>query len=208
MMHLTGDEIFELAQLAEEYQPYSSLNLQQMEHLKTCNSCYRKFCAARAVIDVTSESGYMVLFDIYGLNIENKKVSPYKRILAVVQIIQKNIEKSASAVIRQVKQDGAVFQFTPALAAAVRGRRGTGSEIFKAEDVDDERTFIIFDAGKRELMIQINRAGLKSENIKVFVCFRDSEIMEMGLEEKGRFLKGFLRNIPDNDFQIRIECID
>lgn len=208
MMHLTGDEIFELAQLTEEYQPYSILNLQQMEHLKTCNSCYGKFCAVRAVMDATSESGYMVLSDIYGLNKEDRKIPPRKRALAVVQIIQKKIEKSSSAVIRQIKQDGAAFQFTPALAAAVRGSGGTGSKIFKAEDVDDERTIIIFDAEKRELMLQLNRVSLKSENIKVYICFCDSEIIEMDLEEKGRYLKGLLWNIPDNDFQIRIECMD
>lgn len=208
MKHLTEDEIFELAQLTEDGWQYSSLNMQQMEHLRTCKSCYGKFCSALAVMDVTSESGYMVLSDIYSMDTETEKVFQGKRILAIVQIFREKIEDSVSAVMKQVEQAGAAFKFTPVLAAAVRGGGGTGSEIFKIEDVDDERTFIVFDAAKKELMVQINRSGLESENVKAYLCFHNSGMAEVNLEEKGRYLKGVLRNIPDNDFEIRIECMD
>lgn len=204
MMHLTDDEIFDLAQITEDFQIYSSLNLQQMEHLKTCESCYRIFCSALAVLDMTSESGYMFLSGLYGMDAA-KKVSPASKILAVVQIAREKIKESASAVIRQVEQAGTVFKFTPVLAAAVRGNRETNPEIFRAEDVDDEKTFIVFDAGKRELMIQINRAKLEAERVRVYLCFDNSETIEVSLEEKGKYLRGVLRDISDQDFQIRVE---
>ncbi len=208
MMHLTGDEIFELAQLTEDGRQYSSLNLQQMEHLRTCRSCYEKFCSALAVMDVTSEGGYMVLSEIYSIDTETENIFQGRRILAVVQVIREKIEDSVSAVMKQVEETGSVFNFTPALAAAVRGGGRTDSEIFKIEDADDDRTFIVFDAGKKELMVQINRTGLETENVKAYLCFHNSEMIEVDLEKKGRYLKGVLGNISDNDFQIRIEYMD
>ena len=119
--------------------------------------------------------------------------------------VWEKIKESASAVIRQVEQAGTVFKFTPVLAAAVRGNRETNPEIFRAEDVDDEKTFIVFDAGKRELMIQINRAKLEAERVRVYLCFDNSETIEVSLEEKGKYLRGVLRDISDQDFQIRVE---
>ena len=104
MMHLTGDEIFELAQLTEDGWQYSCLNLQQMEHLRTCRSCYEKFCSALAVMDVTSEGGYMVLSEIYSIDTESEKFFQGRRILAVVQVIREKIEDSVSAVMKQVEQ--------------------------------------------------------------------------------------------------------
>lgn len=208
MMHLTGDEIFELAQSTEDGWQYSNLNLQQMEHLRICRSCYEKFCSALAVMDVTSEGGYMVLSEIYSIDTESEKVFQGRRILAIVQVIQEKIEDSVSAVMKQVEQAGAVFKFTPALAAAVRGGGYTGSEIFKIEDADDDRTFIVFDAGKKELMVQVNSTGLEIENVKAYICFHNSEMIEVDLEKKGKYLKGVLGNISDNDFQIRIEYMD
>lgn len=208
MMHLTGDEIFELAQLTEDGWQYSSLNLQQMEHLRTCRSCYKKFCSALAVMDITSEGGYMVLSEIYSIDTESEKVFQGRRILAVVQVIREKIEDSVSAVMKQVEQAGSVFNFTPALAAAVRGGRRIDSAIFKIEDADDDRTFIVFDAGKKELMVQINSTGLETENVKAYICFQNSEMIEVDLEKKGKYLKGVLGNISDNDFQIRIEYMD
>lgn len=208
MMHLTGDEIFELAQLTEDGWQYSCLNLQQMEHLRTCRSCYEKFCSALAVMDVTSEGGYMVLSEIYSIDTESEKVFQGRRILAVVQVIREKIEDSVSAVMKQVEQAGSVFKFTPALAAAVRGGGRTDSEIFKIEDADDDRTFIVYDAGKKELMVQIHSTGLETENVKAYICFHNSEMIEVDLEKKGKYLKGVLGNISDNDFQIRIEYMD
>lgn len=208
MMHLTGDEIFELAQLTEDGWQYSSLNLQQMEHLRTCRSCYEKFCSALAVMDVTSEGGYIVLSEIYSIDTESEKVFQGRKILAVVQVIREKIEDSVSAVMKQVEQAGSVFNFTPALAAAVRGGGRIDSEIFKIEDADDDRTFIVFDAGKKELMVQINSTGLETENVKAYIYFHNSEMIEVGLEKKGKYLKGVLGNISDNDFQIRIEYMD
>ena len=204
MTHLTDDEIFDLAQMTEDFQIYNSLNLQQMEHLKTCESCYKVFCSALAVLDMTSEGGYMFLSELYGMNAAVKNVFPTSKILAIVQIAREKIKESASSVIRQVEQAGTVFKFTPVLAAAVRGNRETNPEIFRAEDTDDERTFIVFDAGKRELMIQINRSKLESEKVRVYLCFDNSETIEVNLEEKGKYLRGVLKGIPDKDFQIRI----
>lgn len=207
MTHLTDDEIFDLAQMTESFQIYNGLNLQQMEHLKTCESCYKIFCSALAILDMTSESGYMFLSELYGMNAPEKKVSQTSKILAVVQIAREKIKGSASTVIRQVEQAGTMFKFTPVLAAAVRGSRETNPEIFRAEDADDEGTFIVFDAGKRELMIQIKRTKLEAQKVRVYLCFDNSETIEVNLEEKGKYLRGVLKGIQDKDFQIYIKSL-
>lgn len=205
MMHLTDDEIFELAQLTEDCQPYNSVHLQQMEHLRTCELCYGTFCSALAIMDVTSVCGYMVLSEIYGIDMETEEAFPCKRVLAAVRIIQKKIEQSASGVIKQVEQAGAAFKFISVPSTSIRGVGGTGSEIFKVEDVDDEKTFIVFDAGKMELMVQINRTRLEFGDVKVYICSPNSDTTEVSLQGKGRYLKGILDNIPEEDFEIRIQ---
>ena len=214
MMHLTDDEIYELPQLTEDCQPYSLLNLSQMEHLKMCEWCYKKFCSALAILEVTSESGYLILSEMYGMNAEsvsvteNVKFSQGKRILAALQVIREKIEDRAVAIIKQVEQPEAAFSFVPVLAVASRGREQTGSGILKAEDMDDERTFMMFDTQKGEFLIQLNRAELEAGDIKVCLCFGVFEALEVPLEEKGKILKGFLRDIPDGDFEIRIEYME
>lgn len=207
MMHLVDDEIYELAQITEEYLTYDSRQLEQMEHLKICADCYNKFCSAMAAIEVTSESGYIVLSEIYEINKNIQKVSSDKKILAAVQIARENLEGSAAVFIRQIEQAKAMFKFAPALATALRGGNGINSNIFRAEDINDERTFIMFDAKKRELMIQIDCSGFTSKDVKVYLFFEKFEMRELHLEKKGEYLKGFLKGIPDDDFRLQIECI-
>ena len=64
MKHLTDDEIYRLAELTEECEPYNDVEMEQMEHLKTCTECFDKFCVTLALLEVTNESGYMVLSEI------------------------------------------------------------------------------------------------------------------------------------------------
>lgn len=65
MTHLTDEQLYYIAEITEEMQPYNDKEMKQMEHLKICKECYDKFCVSLALAEMTSESGYMVLSDIY-----------------------------------------------------------------------------------------------------------------------------------------------
>ena len=204
MTHLTDEQLYNLADLTVEMQPYSEEELVQMGHLKDCEICYNKFCAARAILEVTSESGYAVLSEIYSEKAE-KECCLNESVLAVLRVVRSNLENQAVTVIEQIKQLGTCFQFAPQLAFATRGAGDKKQSIYKMEDIEDEKTFVVFDTDKNELLIQINTRDLEYEDIKVSLVFEKGQNILVPVIRKGKFVKGSLENIPEMNFEIRVE---
>lgn len=206
MTHLTDEQLYNLADLTVEMQPYSEEELTQMEHLKTCESCYDKFCAALAILEVTSESGYAVLSEIYGKERENVEENCLdERILAVLKVIRDNLKNQVTAVIEQISWNGSRFQFEPQLAYATRSIGEEAQSIYKVEDVEDEKTFVVFDSAKNELLVQINTRELINKDIKIVLEFKDGQNISVPLTKKGNLVKGSIAGIPDMNFEIRVE---
>lgn len=206
MTHLTEEQLYQLADATVEMQPYSEEELEQMEHLKTCESCYDKFCAALAVLEVTSESGYAVLADIYGTAKETaKEQGMNERVLAVLIVIRDNFKTQVSAVIEQMSRMNSQFCFEPQLAFAARGVNEGGSPVYKVEDVEDDKTFVVFDSVKKELLVQVNTRELTNKDIKIVLEFDDGQIQNVPVTQKGNLVKGSIAEIPDMNFEIRME---
>lgn len=230
MKHLTDDQIYRLAVLTEEMETYDSCEMEQMEHLKTCKECYDKFCAALSLVAVTSESGYMVLADIYEteklFKIEDVKEiekicetgtipasSINEKILAAVKVVRQKVEETMSAVIEQIEEIESMFEFRPALAFSTRSIKSVSdndadNEIpmtVKVKNVEDEKTFIMFDAKNNQLLVQINVKELESKEIAVYLDFENHKRQEVPLERRGNIVKGVVADLPEADFSVYIE---
>ncbi|MDO5138263.1 MAG: hypothetical protein Q4D71_07340 [Oscillospiraceae bacterium] len=206
MKHLSDDEIMILAEVTEEQLVYSAEQLSMMEHLKTCRSCYEKFCCALTLMEVTGDKGYPLLSEIYGTEPEKSLVPETgKKILAVVSFVNTRIHEGIGEIVEQVIHAGDLFTFRPSVAMATRGIATSKTKIYKIEDINDDKTFIAVNPDRNELLLQVNSKGFDHSNIKAFLKTDSGERTEIHLDVRGKIYKGMLRNLPEGRYEIIIE---
>ena len=207
MIHLSDEQLYNLAELTMEMQPYNEEEIEQMGHLKECEDCYNKFCCMLALLEVTEESGFMVLSEIYGE--AAKTVSNMsKNVLAVVKVARDKIDKAKSVIMEQIEGVESIFQFEPSFAFATRGLEGENITVSKLEDIEDEKTFLVFDGEKSELYVQFNLKHIELDNLKVFIESKGGERLNIPVEKNGNLVCGIMKNIPEDNFEIYIEKTD
>ena len=206
MTHLTDDELFRLTERTEEDLPYQEQDLKGMEHLKWYQACYNKFCSALALVEVTSESGYLVLSEMYGTSrLEAARAPLREKVLAIIEVARTQLHGSVTAVLKRIEQVEDAFQFAPSLAFATRGGQDSDPKVLKVEDLEDGRTFLLFDSEKNELFLQINLKKLDFQNITIYLTSEGAGKRAVPLDKKGNLLQGIVKNIPKTDFRIEIE---
>lgn len=209
MMHLSDEEIMRLAEITEEHLNYSEHELKMMNHLKTCLSCYEKFCSSLALLEVTSDSGYVVLSEIYGMEDARKLVvRAENKILAVVNLVRNKLLENIDVILEQVERTGDAFRFQPSVAMATRGLIDSDKSVYKVEDVNDDKTFIMLDPRSNELLVQINTKEFENTRIRAFLRLESGETIEINMELKGKIYKGLVNDLPSEKFQIIIEEAD
>ena len=206
MIHLSDEQIYRLAEATEKMQVYSEDELIHMDHLETCKECYEKFCVMSALLEVTSEGGYMFM----AMERERAKktivsVPIMNKVLAVVQVIRNRMETTVSKAMEQIMTADAGYQFVPSLAMATRGLNSGSSSVLKIEELNDEHTFIVFDETENELTVQLNMSQAEADALRVYLSFDAHETIEVPLTRKGKLVKGSVTNIPPVDFQIHVE---
>lgn len=205
MIHLSDEQIYNLAELTIQMYPYSEEEKKQMEHMKECESCYNKFCAILALEEVLDESGFVVLSEIYVAEHSRKKKSNLnENVLAVVKVLHQKVGEKLIAVMEQVRERESVFCFEPPLSFATRGIEENESTVFKIEDIEDGKTFLMFDFDKNELLVQININDKEVEEFDVYIKFENGQEKKIPVTKKGKFVKGVLRDIPEMNFEIYI----
>lgn len=206
MTHLTENQIMNLAEKAEEMYPYSETEREMMLHLKSCESCYEQFCSALALLEVTSESGYSVLSEIYGMEYSKSLAAKAgNRILAVVSLVKNKLKENIDVIMEQIDRESDSFSFRPSLATATRGQSDSQRKLYKVEDVSDEKTFIIMDPENDELMIQVNAKSISGGNVRVYIKTESGNITDCELQLKGKIYKGIVKGLPSEKFQIVLE---
>ena len=209
MNHLTDDELFRLAEITNEYFSYDEDELKMMEHLKNCKACYDKFCSTLILVEVTSDEGYMTLSELYGMSCAEFSVQMLtNQVLAVVGVVKQQVTDGIKLILEQFEKKDAVFCFEPALAMGTRGSASAESNTYKMEDVEDEKTFMILDSQNKELLLQINTKDLDFAEVKVFIVLDSGQQTEIELDRKGKLLKGIIRDVTSDNFQIIIEGIN
>ena len=74
------------------------------------------------------------------------------------------------------------------------------------EELDDEKTYVEFNAGKNKLFVQIDIRNLDKKDIEIFLLFDDLRIKEVPTFKEGNLVKGNLSDIPEGDFKIYIKA--
>lgn len=209
MTHLTKDQIMRLAEVTEHQLPYDDVEKEMLLHLKYCESCYEQFCSSLALLEVTSDSGYTVLSEIYGMEYaKSLMVRAGNRILAVVNLVKTKLMENIDIILEQVDREDDALRFRPTLATVTRGQSDTARKMYKVEDISDEKTFIIMDPECDELLIQINAQTISEGRIVAYLKLESGKKIDCKLESKGKIYKGAIKGLPTERFQIVIQETD
>lgn len=209
MMHLSDEEILQLAEAAEEHLVFTNDQLEMMDHLKTCKLCYKKFCGALTLLEVTSDYGSVYLSELYGMEYAKSLASHETVItLAVLNLIMQNINEKRATVLEQVARAGDIFKFRPAVSMAARSTSASSASIYKLEDISDEKTFVAVDPASGELLLQINTSDLCCKKIRVFLQSDSDQNIEIHMEPIGSIYKGRAFDIPNEEARLVIQAFD
>ena len=206
MMHLSFDQLLNLAEASAGQEGFDDLQIEQLEHLKTCRDCYESFCLLSALSDVMSESGGYALNNNALSHADEVVKNLTTRVLARFQVIRNTAAGTIKAVLEQIDQTTSSLQFSPSLAMTTRGVGKGDSSAIRLEEFEDEKTYVIFDPDKNEIGIQINVRGLDIEKLHVYIEFDEQLRMELTTTKRGSIVKGTVDNIPDGNFQIIVEA--
>ena len=204
MTHLNQEQLLHLASVAAGEEGFSPEEIQQLEHLKTCPSCYAQFCIFSAVQDALDDGCY---YDVMPAPAPARQAAPAKtsKILASLQVLTGRVHGLAETAVRQVSFLHAPLQFACAAPLAARGD-SAAPQVLRLEEVGDDATRILFDPEQKELAVQIDFETAGSRQIHVYLSFPDAPDLEVPLHQEGGLAKGVLTQIPEQDFTIRIEA--
>ncbi len=185
MNHLSEEWLMRLAEDTVGQRAYDKEEIGMMEHLKDCVPCYEKFCSALVLLEVTSEGGYAALSGIYGVGRTKKTVAQAgRKVLAAVGIVIRKLREGMDVAFEQA-MEGVSFQFLPQPAMATRGMADSGNRVYKAGDMEDEKTFLAIDPAHKKLLLQVNAKKLGDVKINAYLKLASGGKIEIPLEMKG-----------------------
>lgn len=205
MIHLTMDEILELASKLSSDDKMTDDEILRLKHIRECEECYEKFGIALALCDATSAEGISLVTESRR-NVQNKQ-EEIAEPLSVIKVVRQKINDVKSALMEQINDVSAMLFFEPPLALATRGAEDEmTSGIIRLEEIEDEKTFLAFDSQKNELFVQLSTKNLLDKEIGVYLVSEGKRIIEVPIYKEGGFIKGRVTNIPDGDFRIYIDA--
>lgn len=198
MMHLTEDQIYHLVEAIGNHETLTAEEEQQMEHIRSCKECMESYCIMAVLAEATRVDCDLVLNPVYS---EEETAESARKLLAAIRVTCERIQD-------QIQNQADAFLFEPVLATAVRGAAKSRNTVLRMEDLDDENTYVVYDAENHKLMLQLEAEGKNAADFKVYLKFADKTTMELSLQESGSCLKGTLTDIPSESFEIYIEKAD
>lgn len=203
MKHLTEDELFELALKVSAKEELGDLDQIELKHIQECRECYEKFCVALALCDATSDDG--IAMTIKSEKVEQERQMECLRVMSVIQVMRYQMEEARSAVMEQMYRESAAISFEPAMSFAIRGNEAPAlHHLIRMEELEDEKTYVAFDAQKSELYVQLNRRCLPEDQIHIYLMFEKARVVEVPAVIEGKFVKGHMTEVPQENFQIYI----
>ena len=196
MMHLTEDQIYHLVEAIGNHETLTAEEEQQMEHIRSCKECMESYCIMAVLAEATR------------VDCEEETAESARKLLAAIRVTCERIQDQISLIGEQIQNQADAFLFEPVLATAVRGAAKSRNTVLRMEDLDDENTYVVYDAENHKLMLQLEAEGKNAADFKVYLKFADKTTMELSLQESGSCLKGTLTDIPSESFEIYIEKAD
>lgn len=203
MMHISEDQILELADKTANHQLLTPEQFEYLEHLKKCKECYEKFCVFSMMVDATS--GNYIDTVLAPQKLMNEVISKSKRtIYAALDVVVTRVNTIAKVTMEQVHKLDFGLEFGPALAMATRGIDSNLSNGVRYEDVEDEKTYIFYEPDKGELVIQLNSALVEAETVLVYVKYETGKQIDVPMIKKGKVFYGSVSDVYDDKFSIVI----
>lgn len=195
MNHISDDNLIKIANIVSNHLYANEEIISMMDHMKTCPDCYNQLCNYIAINDATNSIGMSIISNVIREKIkEANTASISDTVLATFKIIKNQINERVSYVIEQIHQNECILFFDQPLALATRG--GLASEdkdiIYKLEDIENEQTFIVYDAANKELMVQI----YDETDSKYILCVNNNEIEFV---KQSLFYTAKSQNVNEND---------
>lgn len=202
-MHISEDQILELADKTANHQLLTPEQFEYLEHLKKCKECYEKFCVFSLMVDATS--GNYIETVLAPQKLMNEVISKSKRtIYAALDVVVTRVNTIAKVTMEQVHKLDFGLEFGPSLAMATRGIDSNPSNGVRYEDVEDEKTYIFYEPNKGELVIQINSALVEAESVLVYVKYETGKQIDVPMIKKGKVFYGSISGVYDDKFSIVI----
>lgn len=205
MTHLSENDLLHLAATTSEGNIYNEYEIQQMNHLKDCENCYESFCRYLVLLETTSDEGYEVLADAFNLDANCFEDIAPDSVIAALQIVTGKIADRLHSTIKQLDQSIASLIFEPAAIPAVRGGSGKQNNSVKLQNIDNQKTYILYDPDSDTLYVQIDKSDLPDEDFIIYLICKDNKRIPIELLQRGKYLQGVVKQINCDNFTLYIE---
>ena len=181
-MQLSEDQFFHLVVAIGNHETLTAAEEQQMEHIRSCKECMESYCIMAVLAEATRVDSDLVLNPVYS---EEETAESARKLLAAIRVTCERIQDQISLIGEQIQNQADAFLFEPVLATGVRGAAKSRNTVLRMEDLDDENTYVVYDAENHKLMIQFEAEGKSAADFKVYLKFADETTMEFSLQESG-----------------------
>lgn len=205
MIHVDFEELYDLAELMTNDLPLDDNKMELMTHISECKECYEKFCSLVAIIEATNETGLIAMREIIEKNLEPETQSIREHVFAVISVRLKMIKDQIEVVMEQLQSGAESICLEAPFAMAARDVEGDkNTKISKLEDIENEKTFITFDAVSDTIYIQVDISEFENEELRVYLVSDEGEQKEVPVSREGSLVRGKISGIEKSSFEIYI----
>ena len=207
MNHISYDDLYELAMAIDDDKVLTQVQLNLLDHMSECDECYDEFCSISAIVAATSELGYRVLKNAPVQEVRNIKETIDDTLYYIVNFTINKIQKGYSILTEQVNKLREGFVFDAPVALATRGAGGTDEKsVWRLEEINNEKTFVLVDPEKKELYVQIEASDIKGLEPHIYILDETGTKSYISVSRIGNVFSGKIDNIPTDKFSLHIEC--
>ena len=187
MMHLTEDQVYDLALKIVNNQAFSEDHVKAMKHIRACEECYQFLNCMMALISVTDHMGQIT-------------AKPVRQAAAAkIRIIADKI----NAALDQLLPSDNGWTFAPAVLAGARSVESEDGGIRTVEDIDNGETFVRYDPEQKLLTIQID--GTNGVVPRAFLRFADGSMIKIIFEKVEHLYWAQISDLEDGQYKLFLE---
>lgn len=162
MGHFSDERLMQLADIFVNKLMAQEEDFRDMEHLRSCDDCFRQYCHYISILDTTGDVGMSIVPEIVRVEASNRAHigEMSSRAVAKFNIMMKTVKECVTGVIEQIDIKTASMCFETPLAYATRGGHNDENRISRLEDIKNDNNFIYYDSDKKKLMIQLETENL------------------------------------------------
>ncbi len=198
MMHLTDEQIYNLAKKTNDYISYNKEEKEQLIHMKTCADCYNSFAGILVLMEALEPDGAFKYMQ------QDNPLTVIEKILAVVEVTFKKIGNSVSSKMEQLPRFGRTLTFVPGFIGNMRSVEDEDRSM-QLDEIGAEKTYIFYDGKDKELFIQVDGSGMDYDSVAVEVMFENKIPVKAEMMNVNGIYSGVIRDVPEDNFRVFIQ---